>query len=85
MFDNSENRYDHRGLSDIDERVLFFFRPYAVAMLVCWFLSLFCIVYLRNNGRSSSFVLSVLTFIISNLFLIVLYIKTKNIRKRTGE
>ncbi|MDF2542433.1 MAG: hypothetical protein K0S47_2151 [Herbinix sp.] len=76
------NKAENEGLSDVDESVLFFTRPYAIITLVCGVLSLFCMIYLRNDTQSASFVLSALTFILDFIFLIFLYLKAKRVRKK---
>lgn len=77
--------YSSLGLTDLDESVLFLTRPYAMITLVCWVLSLYCIIYTRNDSQSSSFVLSVITFVINNIFLIILYFKAKRIRSKAKD
>ncbi len=70
-----------KGLTDLDETVLFMTRPYLIFVLACWVLSLFCILHLRNDTHSASFGLSVFTFSLDSVFLFILYRKAKHVRQ----
>ena len=76
----NKNEQEHSGLTDLDEILLFMTRPYMVFVLLCWFLSLYCIISLRNDTRAMAFALSVITFIIDSIFLVILYYKAKYVR-----
>ena len=65
-----------------DETVLFLTRPYIKITVVCWFLSLFCIIGTVNDMNSSAFVLGVTSFLIDSIFFLVLCYKAKWIRRK---
>ncbi len=70
------------SLIDFDETVLFLTRPYIKITVVCWFLSLFCIIGTVNDMNSSAFVLGVTSFLIDSIFFLVLCYKAKWIRRK---
>ncbi len=74
-----------RGLTEVDETVLFLTRPYVMITLVCWVLSLYCIINTGNDHQSLSFILSSITLIIDSLFLVILIFRAKRIRRKTKE
>ncbi|GEM_PF-3783078 len=80
-----KHKNSHGGLSEFDENVLFLTRPYIKITLVCWFLSLYCILNTGNDLHSLPFVLSVFTFITDSILIVILYIKVKRIRRKTKE
>jgi hypothetical protein len=85
MFKNKKTPHTAPGLTDLDESVLFLTRPYAVITLICWILSLFCIINTRNDIKSFPFAICVITFLIDSFFLIILYFKAKNVRRKTKD
>ncbi len=70
------------SLTDFDETVLFLTRPYIKITVVCWFLSLFCIIGTVNDMNSSAFVLGVTSFLIDSIFFLVLCYRAKWIRRK---
>jgi len=78
----NKNKQEYNGLTDWDETLLFMTRPYMVFVLLCWLLSLYCIVSLRNDTQSVAFALSAITFAIDSIFLVILYLKGKRVRSR---
>lgn len=74
-----------RGLTEVDETVLFLTRPYVMITLVCWVLSLYCIINTGIDHQSLSFILSSITLIIDSLFLVILIFRAKRIRRKTKE
>lgn len=75
----------HRGLTDLDESILFLTQPYIKIALVCLLLSLYCMLNTRGDFHSLSFVLSVITFIINSILIVILYFKAKGIRSKGKE
>lgn len=70
------------SLTDLDETVLFLTRPYIKITVVCWFLSLFCIIGTVYDMNSSAFVLGVTSFLIDSIFFLVLCYRAKWIRRK---
>ncbi|HBG76048.1 MAG TPA: hypothetical protein DDW86_03715 [Clostridiales bacterium] len=70
------------GLTELEETILFMTRPYLIFVLVCWALSLFCMLHLRNDMHSASLGLSVFTFALDSVFLFILYRKAKHVRNK---
>lgn len=80
MPNEEDNKYNE--LTDVDETLLFMTKPYMLIVLACWFLSLYSIISLRDDRQSMAFIMSIITFIIDSLFLIILYLKAKRVWRR---
>ncbi len=70
------------GLTDFEETVLFLTRPYVKITVVCWLLSLYCILSAGNDFKSPAFVLGIITIIIDSIFCLILYIRAKWIGRK---
>ncbi|MBE5966632.1 MAG: hypothetical protein E7255_06655 [Lachnospiraceae bacterium] len=73
---------EYNGLTDMDETLLFMTRPYMIFSLLCWLLSLYCIISLRKDTQSMAFVLSAITIVIDSVLITTIYYKAKRVRKK---
>ena len=83
MFRKKETKETtYSGLTEFDESVLFLTRPYIKITLVCLLLSFYCILNTGGDYDSRSFVLSVITFTMNSIFIVILYFKARRIRTK---
>lgn len=83
MKKRQEKTQKQQGLNELDEKILFLSRPYAVVAALCWILSLFCIILLWDDKQSGSFLLSVTTIVVDTILLLVIIIRAKMVRGNT--
>lgn len=79
---SNKKKPEYNGLTDMDETLLLMTRPYMIIALICWFLSLYCIINLRNDRESMAFVLSVITLVFDGAFIVIIFHKARGVRKK---
>lgn len=71
-----------KGLTDLEETILYLSGPYMKITGVCWLLSLYCIMNAGGEYRSVSFILGVITGLIDSILFLTLFLRARRIRRR---
>jgi len=80
-----EEQLETKRLTELDETIILMTKPYAMATLTCMFLACFSLVRTWNYKDSPAFVISSITLGINIIFLVILYLRAKKIRKTQKE